>query len=137
MWKQWIIERIVFYFADEAMPERVKKQSCFMFRSMSDGEILQLKQSKESGIEIYKRKKQDMEGLWLLWILDLFAYNRMVLLICSILWLALFSCHVTLFNIHILHFFGSKMIYPNFISEDLYKSKQYLGVDNVRNIEYI
>ena len=29
------------------------------------------------------------------------------------------------------------MIYANFISEDLYKSKQYLGVDSVRNIEDI
>lgn len=40
------------------MPERVKEQSCFMFRSMLDGEILQLKQSKESGIEVYKRKSR-------------------------------------------------------------------------------
>lgn len=67
---------------------------------------------RDSSVEAIKRewnwslqeKKQDMESLWLLWILDLFAYNRMVLLIYSILWLALFSCHVTLFKIYILHF---------------------------------
>lgn len=45
------------------MPEKVKEQSCFMLRSMSDGEILQLKQSKGSGIEIYKRKSRTRKVL--------------------------------------------------------------------------
>lgn len=64
MWRSWIIEGIVFYSAGEHITETVKEQSYFMFRSMSDEEILQWKQSKESGN--LQEKKQDMEGLWLL-----------------------------------------------------------------------